>query len=414
LTLDSTTSIAYRDILIILQAPRTDSAAESLVRLRGTVQGFDPGAIVFASDPQADIVLRAGCPVFTRLPRNSDDCENLALVGIHLGHRVDLTTGKGAEEEEKKTGCEYLSHGGWQHTVLNMETILRHYHNAVEIQKSRADAAKRELEAFVGKGNPRRERIQECAEILRVILANPDKPPPEIFEDDDAKTLSILAFTKGYEAVLTLLRVYRDVAVQRCSLEALAKALTAGTAGCSSTAVAEAGGCELVSLSLQRYSTDLDLVAAACRCVTLLSEASDVSRRFLRCDGSSAMVSALRRCCEHGSSHCSAQRWGLSAISVLARNGMHRERMCTEGVCEILPLMISNDPEVLEALDLQLWGLHAIMELCSGASAESAGEALLEAGIMNALLKVRKMGTGPTQAWKELASVVFDELDWEE
>jgi hypothetical protein len=410
LVANSALVVSHGDPLLVVQAPRTPEA-NSLVRLTGLVQRVKAGAITFASDPMTDGALRPGCPVFARAGGSPES--NLELAGIHLGHQSDVLARSTSEEEERKVGVEFYSHGFWQHTILDMGTILRHYNNAVVVLNQRANVAQRELEAFVGKGNARRERIQECTEMLRLILANPDKPPPEVFEAEDAKSLSLLALGRGYEVVLTLLRVYRDGAVQRFALEALAKALTSGTEGCSPASVAVGGGCELVSLSLQRYSVDPDLVAAACWCVTLLAEASDVSRRFLRCDGSSAMVSALRRNCEHGSSHVGAQRWGLSAISVLARNGMHRERMFSEGVSEVLPLMISNDPNVLEDLDLQLWGLHAIIELCSGPSAESAGEALLEAGVMDALLKVRKLSPGSVLAWKELSTIVFDELDWE-
>ena len=80
-----------------------------------------------------------------------------------------------------------------------------------------------------------------------------------------------------------------------------------------------------------------------------------------------------------GAFHREAQRWGLSAFAVLARNGSHRECLFVEGACSLIPGLLSNHPDVIADLELQLWGLNCVLEMASG-SVDTAGEALLDAG----------------------------------
>jgi hypothetical protein len=126
----------------------------------------------------------------------------------------------------------------------------------------------------------------------------------------------------------------------------------------------------------------------------------------------STHFAGLRLASEHGASHIEAQRWGLSAVAVLCRNGLHKERMFANGVGEIIPSMLSNHPEVITDLDLQIRGLCCIMELTS-TSVETAGSCILDAGLMAALRKVQSGSVGKQQEWRDMADVVLASLDWE-
>ena len=74
--------------------------------------------------------------------------------------------------------------------------------------------------------------------------------------------------------------------------------------------------------------------------------------------------------------------------------------------------MLTNCTEAVLDLELQVWGMHCILEFVMD-SPDTAGEALLEAGLIEALRKVRKGRVGGNPRWKEIAAMVFAELDWD-
>jgi hypothetical protein len=331
------------------------------------------------------------------------------LVGLHHGHRVECDE---EAAEEAKTGIHYLSHGKWRHTAARLEPALRHLNAAAVVLARLADEAKMTMDTFLGSVNARREAIQASLLRLDQVLSDPSRVPPEIQNPGEAHLLCVQAEARGFEAVLLLLRVYKDETVQRFALEALARLLVDGQR-CSSRDVTASGACELITLALQRYAFNADVVAAAAWNASLIAEQAESNRRFLQCDCGSALVAALRLSSEHGTFHSGAQRWGLSAMSVLARNTRNKQSMINEGVCDIVPGLLSNHNDVINDLELQIWGLHCILELCNKA-VDTAGEAMIDAGLMSSLRKVRKQSVGEEPRWRELVSFVFSELDWEE
>jgi hypothetical protein len=333
----------------------------------------------------------------------------LLLTALHEGHSTDIDA---AAAEEAKDGLSLYSHGSWQHRCFRITPILHHLRNAAIVLARQAENTKEKMESYLGKGNARRERIQVSLEILHGILEDPSRPPPELFEAADAELLADQAQGHGATAVTTLLRIYRDEEVQRFSLGALARLLADGTKT-SVPAVANLGGCELVTLALQRYGHNAHLVAEGARCLSLMATHAETSRRLARCEGASALVGALRGTSSHGNYHREAQRWGLGAVAVLARNGQHKGTMFAEGVCDLLPGLLFNHADVVADVEVQLWGLHAVLELCTD-SVDTAGEALLDAGLLAAMRKVRKGPVGSEPEWKDLAAMVFDDLGWEQ
>jgi len=370
--------------------------------MSGVVRAVHQGEIEFSPDPTVDESLPNGAPVFMNI--NGD----ISLIGLHLGHTYDSDREKA---EDGGLELNFLSRGEWRHRICHMETILQHLDYSMKAIKAMKGEEREKMETFLGKGNFRRDRINASLEVLDEIIAHPSKPPPEIFSTEDAELLATQAQGKGFEVVLTLMRVYRDDDVQLHSLEALFKLLTQGRQACAQ-AVAKAGGCELVALALQRNLHNTNLVAGASKCISLLAERRDVNLRFLRCDVSTPLITGLRLASQHGSHHLEAQRWGLSAVAVLARNGLHKERMFAVGLCEIIPDLLANHPEVINDLDLQISGLSCILEL-SSESMDTAGSSILDAGLMASLRKVRSGKVGKTTEWKELATVVLSKLDWE-
>jgi hypothetical protein len=349
-------------------------------------------------------VLRNGCPVFQR-SGNGD----LVLVGLHHGHRVEYDD---RAAEEAKTGLTFLSYGKWRHTVSRLEPAFRHLNAAAIVLARLAGEAKMTMDTFLGSVNARRDEIEASLKRLDHILANPSQAPPEIQNPGEAHLLSVQAEARGFEAVLVLLRLYKDETVQRFALEALARLLVDGRR-CTSKDVTASGACELITLALQRYAFNADVVAAAAWNASLIAEQAESNRRFLQCDCGSALVAALRLSSEHGTYHSGAQRWGLSAISVLARNSRNKQSMIAEGICEIIPGLLANHNDVINDLELQMWGLYCILEICNRA-VDTAGEAMLDAGLMASLRKVRKQSVGEEARWRELVAFVFSELDWQE
>ena len=353
---------------------------------------------------QADCVLRNGCPVFKR---NKDG--GLVLVGLHQGYRVEYDH---SAAEEAKSGINYLSHGKWRHVVIRLEPAFRHLNTAVVVLARIAGEAKMTSNALVGAANARRDAIEASWARLDYILTDTSQAPPEIQNAGEAHLLSVQAQTRGFEVVLILLRVYKDEAVQRFALEALARTLVDNRL-CSPKDATAAGACELITLALQRYAFNADVVAAAAWNISVIAEQAESNRRFLQCDCGSALVGALRLSSEHGSYHLGAQRWGLSALTVLARNNLNKQIMINEGVCEIIPGLLSNHNDVINDLQLQIWGLYCVIEICNR-SIDTAGEALLEAGLMASLRKVRKQSVGEEPRWRELVAFCFSELSWQE
>lgn len=330
------------------------------------------------------------------------------LIGLHIEHTFNSNKERA---EDGSLRLDFLSHGEWRHRLISIDVIALHLQYSMNTLQLMRGEERAKLETFLGKSNLRRDRINASLEVLDEIIANPANPPPEIFCTEDAELLATQAQGKGVDAVLTLMRVYRDDDVQFHCLEALFKLLTHGRHECSQV-VAKGGGCELVALALQRNVHKAELVESAAKCISLLAERRDISLRFLRCDISTTLIAGLRVASEHGACHIGAQRWGLSAVAVLARNGLHKERMFVGGVGDIIPGLISNHPAVLTDLDLQVRGLCCIMELTSS-SVESAGSSILDAGLMAALRKVQASSVGKQTEWKELSSVVLRNLDWE-
>ena len=362
------------DPIRAVQPPEESEASELVRSLRGRIRKLGDISMEFAPDPTADGTLRSGAAVFLQ---RGDGL--LDLVSIHAGHSADVEGHKARSEEDSKESClENLSHGSWLHRCYLTAPIARHLRHAVVVLASRQQVVEKKKAQFIGSTNPRRDRVEVSLEILHGILHDPSVPPPELFDAEDAALLSFQAQGHGHTAVLTLLRLYRDEAVQRFSLEALARLMTDGRV-VSVAAVSDDGGCELATLALELYAHNPDLVAAASWVITLLADRAEASRRLLRCEASTALVRALRLTSEMGAFHREAQRWGLSAFAVLARNGSHRECLFVEGACSLIPGLLSNHPDVIADLELQLWGLNCVLEMASG-SVDTAGEALLDAG----------------------------------
>jgi hypothetical protein len=344
----------------------------------------------------------------------------LQLAGLHQGHAWDEGGAAQAVAEAAGRGdlLPFLSRGQWAHLCFALEPALEHFASASAVLHARARNAlttKATSSSGSGHHHPRRERVQASLDVLRGILADPSKPPPDLFEPSDAELLARQARGKGVPALLTLLRVYsKDGHVQRYGLEALTGLLSDGGGTSSAAAgVVDGGGVELVALALETHGHEAALVAAAAQAIALLATRADASRRLLRCGTSAALVGPLRALSSAGAHHLEAQRWGLRAVAVLARNGAHLEALVAEGVGGVLPGLLANHGAVLGDVDLQRAGLHCVLELCRGAN-EAAGEALLGGGIMEALRKVQTHAAGSDEEWKDLSAMVFEELDWEE
>ena len=390
----------------------------SVVAVQSAGASGEPGAVLIARvetlssesitlvpvDPTTDKALLRGCPVFRR-----DESDSLHLAALHEGHAAD----EAAPGEEKTEGIPLYSHGYWRHRCASLGPILLHLKSAVVVLERRAAEKMVKMEAFFGKGNARRERITSSLETLHAILADPSAPPPEIFEPAAAQLLADQAQGHGMSVVLILLRIYNDEEVARCALGALGRLLTGGGRACTTAEATDLGAPELVARALQAYPQNAPLVGNASWCLALLAASPETSRRLLQCDGSASLCAALKQVSGHGQHHLVAQKWGLNAVAVFARSTHHRRVMIREAILETLPLLISNHPYVLVDLELQMWGLNCVMELCAG-SEDSAGEGLLDAGLMAALRKVRKGVVGSKREWKELAEGVFDELGWEQ
>jgi hypothetical protein len=354
-----------------------------------------------------DKSIRRGSAVFAR------QAGVLTFAGLYQGYAWDESHLAESEAAEQPGNLAYLSRGQWTHLCYTLDPVLQHLRNAAAVLEARSSNAKVAMATFLGSGNPRRERIQASLDVLHLILSDPSQPPPDLFEASDAQLLAVQAQGRGFKAVLTLLRVYtKDEEMQRYGLEALASLLSDGR-DASAPSVADEGGVELIALALQRHGHNAALVAAAAQNIALLAVHTETSRRFLRCGVSEALVTTLRAASQMGSHHLEAQRWGLIAVATLARNGDHLETMCSEGICAVLPGLLSNDMSVIKDMDLQRSGLHCILEL-SRDSADTLGEALLEGGIMKALRLVQKHEAGSDEEWRQLSAEVFEELNWEE
>ena len=200
---------------------------------------------------------------------------------------------------------------------------------------------------------------------------------------------------------------------------------------------------------MKHINTPCLQVAAAAWCLELLAERGNV--KLQHCDAATALILALARVAEKGQFHLEAQRWGLGAITILARwciiflafsysdfsalfsefrppgfsfldcpsplialcSRQHKMRMAAAGVFELVPVMMSNHASALSDLDLQCRALDCIRELCDG-SGPSAGARLLEEGVLSALDKARKQAPGRDRLWREQLDALLDELDWEE